>query len=95
MVESNMSEVQSGKNPATNPDEVRRFKRAMWTVLTMGLSVLAVIFFYGDAPRPLIDRMNPILACVVTFAFVIFLHAMWRFRKKCGDWPRRLNTRSS
>ncbi len=32
----------------------------MWAVLTLGLSVLAVIFFYGDAPRPLIDRMKPV-----------------------------------
>ena len=95
MVEPDMSEEQSGKKPAMNPNEVRRFKRAMWTVLTLSLSVLAVIFFYGDAPRPLIDRINPFLACVVTFAFVIFLHAMRRFRRNCGDWPRRLTTRSS
>lgn len=95
MVESDMSVEQSSKKPVINPGEVRRFKRAMWTVLILGLSVLAVIFFYGDAPRPLINRMNPFLACIVTFAFVIFLHAMWRFRRTCGDWPRRLNTRSS
>lgn len=70
------------------PDEVRRFRRAMWTVLTCCLSVLAVIVLYGDSPRPLIDRMNPFLACVVTFAFAVLLHAMWRFRKHCGSWPR-------
>ncbi len=95
MVESDMSEEQSARKPDMIPNEVRRFKRAMWAVLTLGLSVLAVIFFYGDAPRPLIDRMNPFLACAVTLAFIIFLHAMWRFRRKCGDWPRRLTTRSS
>ncbi len=61
MVESDMSEEQSARKPDMIPNEVRRFKRAMWAVLTLGLSVLAVIFFYGDAPRPLIDRMNPFL----------------------------------
>lgn len=86
---------QSGKKSAIIPDEVRRFKRAMWTVLTLSLSVLAFIAFYGDAPRPLIDRMNPILGCVVAFAFVVLLHAMWRFRKRCGTWPGHLTTRSS
>lgn len=86
---------QPEKKSAISPDEVRRFKRAMWTVLFLGLSVLAVIFCYGDAPRPLIDRMNPILACVVAVALGVFLHAMWRFRKRCGTWPRRLTTRSS
>ena len=89
-----MREEQFGKMPTVNPDEVRRFKRAMWTVLTLGLSVLAVVFFYGDAPRPWIDRVNPVLACVVAFAFAIFLHAMWRYRRNCGDWPRRLTTRA-
>ena len=94
--ESDMSQTeQSGQKPAINPDEVRRFKRAMWIVLTLSLSVFAVIFRYGDAPRPLIDRMNPFLGCVVILAFAVFLHAMWRFRRNCGDWPRRLNTRSS
>jgi uncharacterized membrane protein YccC len=86
---------QSEKKSAISPYEVRRFKRAMWTVLFLGLSVLAAIFYYGDAPRPLIDRMNPILGCVVAFAFGVFLHAMWRFRKHCGTWPGRLTTRSS
>lgn len=96
MVESVMSKVeQSGKEPALNPGEVRRFKRAMWIVLTLCLSVFAVIFLYGDAPRPLFDRMNPVLGCVIISAFVIFLHAMWRFRRNCGHWPRRLTTRSN
>ena len=91
-----MSQVeQSGQKPVINPGEVRRFKRAMWTVLTLSLSVLTVVFLISDAPRPLIDRMNPFLACVVILSFVVFVHAMWRFRRNCGDWPRRLNTRSS
>ena len=89
MVESDMSQVeQSGQKPAIHPDEVRWFKRAMWTVLTLSLSVLAVVFHNLDAPRSLIDRMNPFLGFVVILAFAVFLHAMWRFRRNCGDWPR-------
>jgi hypothetical protein len=60
----------------------------MWVVLVLCLSVLAVVFVYGDAPRPMIDRMNPILATLVAFAAGILIHAIWRFRTHTGEWPK-------
>lgn len=73
--------------------ETQRFKRAMWLVLALCLPVLACVFWYGDAPRPFVDRMNSMIAPVILVAFVILGSAMWRFRQRCGSWPRGVSQR--
>jgi FtsH-binding integral membrane protein len=88
MVETNRSlQNRPDPGPAVIAAELRRFRRATWIVLALSLSAVAITLTLGNAPRPIVDRLNVVLALMVIATFVVLGVALGRFRKKCGAWP--------